>query len=327
MKILVTGGAGYIGSHTVRVLCNFGHEVLVLDNLSAGHRAAVDSRAQFIKGDILDEAALTKTLGQGVEAVVHFAASLSVAESVSNPLKYWTNNVAGTVVLLTAMQRCGVRRMVFSSTAATYGVPEVERILEDTPQRPINPYGASKLAMERAIEDCVRAHQFAAISLRYFNAAGCALDGSLGEDHRPEEHLIPVVLEAALGKRPQIKIFGVDFPTPDGSCVRDFIHVDDLAEAHRVALDAAKPGVYRAYNVGTGKGYSVKQVIETARRVTGRPIAEVITDRRAGDPPTLVADPGRLMKELLWSPRASALDTVVESAWRWLREHPQGYPE
>ncbi len=326
MRILVTGGAGYIGSHTVRVLCNRGHQVTVLDNLSAGHKAAVDPRATFVKADIAEREKVSALLTKSqIEGVIHFAASLSVAESVRDPLKYWRNNVAGTVELLAAMGDASVKRLVFSSTAATYGTPDVPSISEETPQSPINPYGHSKLAMERSIQDTVIAHQLGAISLRYFNAAGAAADGSLGEDHRPEEHLIPVILEVALKKREHIKIFGTDFPTADGTCVRDFIHVDDLAEAHVLALEATSPGKYRAYNVATGIGHSVREVIEEARRVTGLPIASIDAPRREGDPPVLVANSQRLMSELGWKPQLAELSHIIETAWRWMQQHPQGY--
>lgn len=326
MKVLVSGGAGYIGSHTVKLLCAQGFETLVVDDLSTGHAAAVDPRARFLKGSIHDCDFLRDALsGHGVEGVIHFAASLSVGESVRDPLKYWDNNLSGTVQLLRAMRDCGTRRLVFSSTAATYGAPGTERISEACPQRPINPYGHSKLAMERAIQDCVHAHALGAVSLRYFNAAGAALDGSLGEDHRPEEHLIPVILEAALGKRSEVRVFGTDFPTPDGTCVRDFIHVDDLARAHVLALERLKPGSYDAFNVATGTGHSVRSVINAARRVTGAPIPSIDVARREGDPPVLVADPTRIKQTLGWSPEIPELERIIDSAWQWMKRHPQGY--
>jgi UDP-glucose-4-epimerase GalE len=326
MKVLVTGGAGYIGSHTVKLLCARGFETFVVDDLSTGHAAAVDRRAHFQRGSIHDYDFLRQTLStHGIEGVIHFAASLSVGESVRDPLKYWHNNLSGTAQLLRAMRDCGIRRLVFSSTAATYGAPAVDRISEACPQKPINPYGHSKLAMERAIQDCVHAHGLGAVSLRYFNAAGAALDGSLGEDHRPEEHLIPVILEVALGKRAEVRVFGTDFSTPDGTCVRDFIHVDDLARAHVLALERLAPGSYAAFNVATGAGHSVRSVIEVARRITGTSIPSVDVARREGDPPVLVADPTRIQQTLGWNPEIPELERIIESAWQWMKRHPQGY--
>jgi UDP-glucose 4-epimerase len=327
VKVLVTGGAGYIGSHTVRLLCDRGHSVVVLDNLSAGHRAAVDKRASLEIGDIADSSLVRKILRTGIDGVIHFAAWLSVAESMREPIKYWLNNVAGTAHLLSAMREEGVKRIVFSSTAATYGTPNVAKISEDTPQAPINPYGRSKLAMERVIQDCVYAHGLGAVSLRYFNAAGASVDASIGEDHRPEDHLIPVILQAILGLRPEIRIFGDDFPTPDGTCVRDFIHVEDLAEAHLLALQSIQPGSYQAFNVATGTGQSVKEVIRAAEKVTGRKVPAVVAPRRDGDPACLVADPSRIMKALGWKPKFPTVESIIETAWRWHSKCPQGYPE
>jgi len=326
MKVFVTGGAGYVGSHCVRHLCDSGHEVTVFDNLCSGHRAAVDRRAEFVQGDLADEEQLGRLLcGGGFDAVMHFAAYLDVGESVREPLKYYENNVANTIRLLKAMRSAGVRRLVFSSTCATYGVPETVPIREDHPQLPISPYGHTKLAMEWALADCAAAWGLGACALRYFNACGAAADGSLGEDHDPEIHLIPVVLQVALGKRSQVRIFGTDYPTPDGTCIRDYVHVDDLAAAHTLALEAIEPGRFQAYNVGTGRGTSVLQVIETARRVTGHPIPAEPADRRAGDPPALYADPTRLMNDLGWQPRFTDIERIIETAWRWHSTHPDGY--
>jgi len=301
--------------------------VVVLDNLTAGHRSAVDRRATLEVGDIADTALVKRILSSGIDGVVHFAAWLSVAESVREPLKYWLNNVAGTAQLLSAMRDQGVKRMVFSSTAATYGMPNVERIDETTPQLPINPYGRSKLAMERVIQDCVHAHGLGAVSLRYFNASGASPDSTMGEDHRPEDHLIPVILQSVLGLRSEVKVFGDDFPTPDGTCIRDFIHVDDLAEAHLLALQSITPGSYQAFNVATGTGHSVQEVVQAAERVTGKKVPAVVAPRREGDPPRLVADPSLIMKTLGWRPKYAAIETIIDTAWRWHSKFPTGYPE
>src|SRR4051794_17762091 len=271
MRILVVGGAGYIGSHAVRRLLRAGHDVHVFDNLDLGHAWAAPE-GRLIIGDLADRAALESALrSAGAEAVMHFAAFASVPESVADPSKYYRNNIVGTLNLLDAMRAAGARRIVFSSTAAVYGVPDVVPIPEDAPTRPINPYGATKLAAERALADYAAAYGLGTAALRYFNACGAAEDGSLGEDHEPETHLIPLVLQVALGRRDSIAVFGTDYPTPDGTCVRDYIHVEDLADAHLLALDRIEPGRSLTYNVGTGRGFSVHEVIEAARRVTGRP--------------------------------------------------------
>lgn len=326
MRLLVTGGAGYVGSHCVRGLCEAGHEVVVLDNLSAGHERAVDRRARFVRGDLADRALLDSTLGEGgFDAVLHFAAFLDVNESVDDPLKYYHNNVVNTIGLLEAMREAGVRRLVFSSTCATYGVPPSVPISEDMPQQPINPYGHTKLAMEWAMRDCCQGWDLGACALRYFNAAGAAADGSIGEDHRPEPHLIPLVLQVALGQREKIGIFGVDYPTRDGSAVRDYIHVEDLATVHRLAVESQEPGVFRYYNVGTGLGKSVKQVIEAARKVTGHEIPAVPSARRPGDPAELYADPAKIITDLGWRPAYTDIAAIVETAWRWHQAHPDGF--
>lgn len=327
MRILVTGGAGYIGSHAVKILADAAHEVVVLDDLSTGHRAAVDPRARLVEADIRDRGALMEAL-TGVQAVIHFAARSVVGESMRVPLDYWDVNVSGSLALLRAMHDSGVRRLVFSSTAATYGIPERMPITEDVAQQPINPYGASKLAVERAIRDLVASDpSWSAAILRYFNVAGCAADGSLGEDHQPETHLIPIVLQAASGRRPHVTVFGTDYDTSDGTCIRDYVHVEDLVAAHLMALDALKPGDLRVHNVGIGRGYSVREVIEAVRRVTGRPFEVREGERRAGDPPSLVTDPGSLMRDLGWRPRHVDIDSIVRTAWSWAQAHPHGYDD
>jgi len=326
MKVFVTGGAGYVGSHCVRALCDGGHKVVVFDDLSAGHRQAVDQRAAFIQGNLNDRDLLNKTLGAGgFDGVMHFAAFLEVSESVQNPLKYYRNNVINTIGLLEAMQQANILRLVFSSTCATYGVPPAVPITENMPQSPINPYGHTKLTMEFAMRDCATAWNLGACALRYFNASGAAADGSIGEDHDPEPHLIPIILQVAAGRREQIKIFGVDYPTHDGSAVRDYIHVEDLGTVHRLALESQEPGAFRYYNVGTGVGNSVKQVIEAARKVTGHEIPAIPAARRPGDPAELYADPTKVMTELGWEPTYTDIARTIETAWRWHQSHPDGF--
>ncbi len=321
MRLLVTGGAGYVGSHCARALCDAGHDVVVLDDLSAGHEWALDRRAKFVRGDIADRTLLDRVLaGAAFDGVLHFAAFLDVGESVREPLKYYRNNIAGTVTLLEALRDHGVRRLVFSSTCATYGVPASVPITEDMPQDPINPYGRTKLAIEWALRDSAPAWGLGSCALRYFNAAGAASDGAIGEDHHPESHLIPLVLQVALGQRPHIGIFGDDYPTPDGTCIRDYIHVEDLAGIHRIAIESQPPGAFRAFNVGTGVGTSVRQVIDAARSVTGHPIPAVTSPRREGDPPQLFADPSKAKRELGWQAKFTDIRQVVESAWRWHRD-------
>ena len=324
-RILLTGGAGYVGSHAARLLHQSGYEVWVYDNLSYGHREAV-LPGRLIVGDLQDQALLEATLqSRQIDAVMHFAALALVGESVVHPAIYYRNNVIGTLSLLDAMRAAGVNKLVFSSTTATYGAPARSPISEDEPQQPINPYGFTKLCVERALADYSRAYGLGYAALRYFNAAGAAADGSLGEDHTPESHLIPVVLQVALGQRDSVTIFGDDYPTPDGTCVRDYIHVEDLADAHRLALERLEPGRGLQLNLGTGAGYSVKQVIDVCRRVTGHPIPAPIGPRRPGDPPSLVADARRAQQLLGWIPRHSQLDNIVTTAWRWHREHPRGW--
>lgn len=325
MKVLVTGGAGYIGSHAVRLLLTAGHDVWVYDNLSLGHRAAVPE-GRLIVGELMDREAIATALRtHRIEAVMHFAAFAAVGESVADPAKYYQNNVVASLNLLEAMRAVDVRRIVFSSTTATYGVPERIPITEDEPQRPINPYGFGKLVIEHALADYATAYDFAYAALRYFNASGASPTGDLGEDHTPETHLIPLVLQVALGQRQQITIFGDDYPTPDGTCIRDYVHVDDLGRAHIAALDRLVAGEGLKVNLGTGRGYSVREVVEACRRVTGHKIPAQIGPRRPGDPPELVAD-ATLAGELLnWRADYQDIDTIVATAWRWHQAHPHGY--
>ncbi|HBI44455.1 MAG TPA: UDP-glucose 4-epimerase GalE [Planctomycetales bacterium] len=327
MRILVTGGAGYIGSHAVRLFLARGHDVWVYDNLSMGHRAAVPAE-RLIAADLCETQRLDHALMlHRIEAVVHFAAFAFVGESVTNPAKYYQNNLVNTLNLLDALRRHKIGRIVFSSTCATYGVPEVVPITEDEKQKPINPYGNTKLAVEHALADYAAAYGWGFAALRYFNAAGAAADGSIGEDHDPETHLIPLILQTALGQRPGIEVFGTDYPTPDGTCVRDYIHVDDLADAHLLALEALAPGKQLRYNLGTGRGYSVREVLRAAEEVTGKKVGVKEGPRRAGDPPVLVAASEKVQRELGWRPKYTDLRSVVETAWKWHRTHPKGYDD
>jgi UDP-glucose 4-epimerase len=327
MRILVTGGAGYIGSHAVRLFLARGHDVWVYDNLSMGHRAAVPAE-RLIAADLCETQRLDHALMlHRIEAVVHFAAFAFVGESVTNPAKYYQNNLVNTLNLLDALRRHKIGRIVFSSTCATYGVPEVVPITEEEKQKPINPYGNTKLAVEHALADYAAAYDWGFAALRYFNAAGAAADGTIGEDHNPETHLIPLVLQTALGQRPAIEVFGVDYPTPDGTCVRDYIHVDDLADAHLLALEALVPGKQLRYNLGTGRGYSVREVIAAAEEVTGKKVPVMVGPRRAGDPQVLVAASEKVQRELGWRPKYTDLRSVVETAWKWHKAHPKGYEE
>jgi len=327
MNILVTGGAGYVGSHTAKLLHERGHEVWIYDNLTTGHAAAAPPN-RLIVGDLHDGELLRYVLGaRKIDAVMHFAASALVGESVADPAKYYKNNFAATLSLMEAMRNCNVRRMVFSSTAATYGVPTEMPIHEDCPQQPCNPYGFTKLAIERALDDYTAAYGWGFAALRYFNAAGAAADGTLGEDHTPESHLIPIVLQVALGQREHITVFGNDYPTPDGTCVRDYVHVDDLATAHLAALERLTPGKALKLNLGTGRGYSVREVIDACRKITGCEIPEIAGERRPGDPPELIADATLAMETLDWKPVHTTVESIVETAWRWHQAHPTGYDE
>ncbi|MGW2815481.1 UDP-glucose 4-epimerase GalE [Streptomyces sp. NPDC001415] len=313
-KYLVTGGAGYVGSVVAAHLVEAGHEVTVLDDLSTGFREAVPAGAHLIEGRVQDAA---KWLDPSFDAVLHFAAFSQVGESVVNPEKYWANNVGGTMALLAAMRGSGVRRLVFSSTAATYGEPVSTPVTETDPTAPTSPYGASKLAVDHMIAGECAAHGLAAVSLRYFNVAGAY--GGCGERHDPESHLIPLVLQVALGQRESISIYGDDYPTPDGTCVRDYIHVADLAEAHLLALDAATAGEHLVCNLGNGNGFSVREVVETVRKVTGHPVPEVVAGRRGGDPAVLVASAARAHERLGWQPSRADLAGIVADAWAFAR--------
>lgn len=327
MNIMVTGGAGYIGSHAVRQLIAAGHRVVAIDNLCRGHGQAVDRRAVFHEIDLADGEGLTKAmLEHRIDGVMHFAALTYVGESVADPLAYYDNNTAGAIQLLKAMRSAGVKRLVFSSTCATYGEPETTPIVETMRQSPVSPYGWSKWCVERVLRDYRAADSdFSFVALRYFNVAGAAADGSLGEDHDPETHLIPVVLLAALGKRDAVTVFGTDYPTPDGTCIRDYIHVEDLCEAHLAAMNALRPGDEKFYNLGIGHGYSVREVIESVRRVTGKDFTVAYGARRAGDPAVLFANADKIRRELGWSACYTDIDSIVETAWRWFKNHPHGY--
>jgi UDP-glucose 4-epimerase len=317
-NILVCGGAGYIGSHMARWLALRGSKVTVLDNLSTGHREAVQW-GELIEADVLDPSSLERAFnGRRVDAVMHFCARSLVGESVAEPYAYYANNVTGTLNLLDAMRRHGVARLVFSSTAAVFGQPVADRIDEDHPRQPINPYGASKLMVERILADAASAYGLRSVALRYFNAAGASADASIGESHQPETHLIPNVLRAALGTGPALKVFGDDYPTPDGTCVRDYVHVDDLAQAHELALAYldANPGAH-AFNLGNGQGFSVREVIAAAAAVSGRPIAHAIEPRRPGDPSVLVASSAKARGQLGWKPVHTRLEPIIESALHW----------
>lgn len=323
MRLLVTGGAGYIGSVVAGQLLKAGHEVTIFDNLSRGHRRAIPGGARFVEGDLLDAERTREVLHEGFEGVLHFAALSLVGESVEEPERYYRNNVLGTLELLEAMVEGGASRLVFSSTAAVYGEPRKVPIEEDDPPLPTNPYGGSKLAVDRMISFVARARGLAAVSLRYFNVAGAS--GRFGEDHRPETHLIPLVLRTALGEREYVEVYGTDYPTPDGTAIRDYIHVEDLARAHLLALEAAREGEHRIYNLGNGEGFSVRQVIETAREVTEREIEAKEAPRRPGDPPVLVASSGKIRRELGWKPEKPELAAMISDAWEWMLSHPGGY--
>lgn len=323
MNVFVTGGAGYIGSVCVSELCDAGHSVTVLDNLSEGHRSAVDPRASFVHLDLEDREGVARVVKEAVaEAVIHFAAYALVGESMTNPSKYFRNNLGNAIHLADAAVAAGVKKFVFSSTCATYGPPDRVPMDESLPQRPINPYGESKLMFEKVLRWYQELHGLEFVAFRYFNAAGAS--ERCGEHHRVESHLIPLVLQVALGQRSHINIFGNDYPTPDGTCIRDYIHIADLAQAHILALEPGKTGFF---NLGNGEGFSVRQVIETCERITGRKIASLDQPRRAGDPPRLVASAEKAKTELGWKPQFPRLDQIIESAWAWHSRHPSGYPD
>jgi UDP-glucose 4-epimerase len=329
MQVLVTGAAGYIGSHAVRALGRTGHNAVALDNLSRGHRAAVPPEVPFYELDVRETDRLEQVLREHrIDCVMHFAALAAVGESVTEPLRYYDNNTGGTLSVLKAIERVGTARMVFSSTCATYGEPLEMPIRETTPQSPINPYGWSKLLSEYMLRDfAAKSPGFGYAALRYFNVAGSDADGAIGEDHEPETHLIPVILQAALGKREKITIFGEDYPTPDGTCIRDYIHVEDLVEAHIRVMEALAPGDQRVYNLGIGQGYSVKEIVDAVRKVVDRPFRVDVGARRPGDPPALYADASKIEKELGWKARRTDIAETVLSAWRWFSAHPDGYDD
>lgn len=328
MRIFVTGGAGYVGSHCVRALLDAGHAVTVFDSLINGHRQAVDRRAAFIQGDLGDPAAVQAALtADRFDAVMHFAGLINVGESVQEPIRYYRYNVAYTFNLLDAMRNAGIKRIVFSSTCAVYRPDNEPPLVESMPRGPISPYGETKLAIEWLLSDCAAAWGLGSLSLRYFNACGAAADATIGEDHRPETHLIPLMLQVALGTRSNIAVFGTDYPTPDGTCVRDYIHVEDLADAHVRAIQRVTEASADFINIGTGRGYSVLEVIAAARSVTGHEIPASMMPRRPGDPPALFADSRRAQDLLGWHPRWTSIERVVDSAWQWHRGHPRGYSD
>ena len=326
MAILVTGGLGYVGSHAVKQLIERGEQVISLDNLIFGHKAA-SSGSEIVIGDIGNRELLRQIFStHKIDAVMHFAAFADVGESVAKPEKYYVNNISKSLVLLEVMLEFGVKMMIFSSSAATFGEPEIVPIPEDHPKNPTNPYGRSKLMLEEILREYERAYGLRSISFRYFNASGADPSGLIGEDHMPEHHLIPLVLEVALGKREKISIFGNDWQTPDGTCVRDYVHVTDLAQAHLLGLDALRQGKETtAYNLGNGNGYSVLEVIQVAEEVTGKKITALSTDRRPGDPAVLVASSDKIIRELGWEPKFPDLKTIIQTAWDWHSSHPNGY--
>lgn len=327
MKILVTGGAGYVGSACLRYIARQGHQVLAYDNLVEGHPAAVGEQ-KLVVGDIAETQKLTEVLREfGADAVMHFAAATNVGQSVGDPEYHYRNNIGGTLSLLNAMRAAGVKRMLFSSTCATYGLSPHVPMSEDTPQDPCSPYARTKLAVEWMIRDFSHAYGLGFTLLRYFNASGASPDGRFGEYHHPETHLIPLVLDVLLGQRDKIKVFGTDYPTPDGTCIRDYIHVDDLASAHLLAIEKTTLETQEVFNVGTGLGQSVFEIIQACERVTGRSVAREHAPRRPGDPPALVADPKKLMSKLGWKPQYTSIEDTIRTAWSWHERNPTGYPE
>lgn len=329
MTILVLGGAGYIGSHTVYELIDRGEDVVIIDNLETGHMEAIHPKARFYKGDIRDRAFLDSVFDkEKIDAVIHFAANSLVGESMVNPLKYYDNNLCGTKVLLESMVAHGIDKIVFSSTAATYGEPEKLPILETDKTEPTNTYGETKLSMEKMFKWTSKAHNLRYVSLRYFNACGAHVSGTIGEDHNPETHLIPLILQVPNNKREHISIFGDDYDTKDGTCVRDYIHVTDLAQAHILAVEyLSKGNESNIFNLGNGVGFTVNEVIETARKVTGHPIPAVMDKRRAGDPAQLIASSEKARTVLGWKPEHDSLEEIIASAWKWHKGHPNGYQQ
>lgn len=327
MSVLICGGAGYIGSHNVRAFKAHGDDVIVVDSLETGHRASVPNDVKFYEGDIRNSEILDKIFTENnIEAVIHFCAYSLVGESVEKPLKYFDNNVGGMISLLEAMQRHDVKRIIFSSTAATYGEPKKVPILETDPTEPTNPYGESKRIMEKMMHWVSSRYDIRYVSLRYFNVAGAWHDGSIGEDHKCETHLIPLILQVPLGKRNHITIYGDDYPTKDGTCIRDYIHVEDLAKAHILALEYLRSGgESNIFNLGSGDGYSVMEMINAARKVTGHPIPAQIGERRAGDPARLIADSTKAQNILLWKPEITRMEDIISTAWKWHQSHPDGY--
>lgn len=325
MKILVTGGAGYVGSACLRYLLSQGVDAYAYDNLVQGHSQAVPE-GRFIQGDIADTAAVAEALTKiKADAVMHFAAATCVGESVDDPEYHYRNNIAGTMSLLNGMRKAGVQRMLFSSTCATYGMTPKVPMSEDTSQEPFSPYARTKLTVEWMIRDFAHAYGLGFTLLRYFNASGASVCGNFGEDHSPENHLIPLVLQVPLGQREKIMVFGTDYPTPDGTCIRDYVHVDDLASAHWLAIQATTPHTREVFNIGTGNGQSVMQIIKACEQVTGQTIKIETTDRRPGDPPALVADPAKLKSLLGWNPQYTDIHDTIATAWKWHQSHPQGY--
>jgi UDP-glucose 4-epimerase len=329
MNVLVVGGAGYIGSHCVRQLSAAGHRAVVLDNLVYGHRAALDPAVPFYQADLGDAETIQRVFrGEKIELVMHFAAYCYVGESVTDPLKYYFNNVDATLHLLRAMIQAGVKKFVFSSTCATYGVPASLPIVETLPQAPINPYGQTKLDVENLLKSLAIAHGLSFAAFRYFNAAGAAEDGRIGEDHDPETHLIPVAIDVAVGKRPHLQLFGTDYPTPDGTCLRDYVHVDDLSRAHIAVFPKLEtPGTGLFYNLGTGRPSSNREVIQAVEKITGRKLTVIESPRRPGDPPALYADAGKAQRELGWQVKFPTVESIVATAWKWHEGHPDGYAD
>ena len=329
MKVLVAGGAGYIGSHCVRQLLAAGHEPVVLDNFVYGHRAAIPVGVRVHEASLADAAALDRVFAaEQIELVMHFAAYCYVGESVTDPLKYYLNNASATYTLLDAMRRHGVGKFVFSSTCATYGVPTKLPLVEDMPQAPINPYGQTKLDVEQALKAVAHAHGMSFAAFRYFNAAGASEDGSIGEDHEPETHLIPLAIGAALGIRPPLQVFGTDYPTPDGTCLRDYVHIDDLSRAHIAVFEKLKtPGAALFYNLGTGSPASVLEIIRAVEKISGLKVPVNYGPRRAGDPPALFANSTKAQTELGWKPKFATIEPIVATAWRWHSAHPKGFAD